>query len=731
MLTTGPLLGLSRQEVETVRRLLGREPNETEWAIIDAEWSEHSSYKSSKALLRLFPTTGKRVVLGPGYDAGVVDVGNGYVVTLHIESHNHPSAVDPYGGASTGIGGVLRDIISVGSRPIALVDVLRFGNPQESGHSKWLFRNVVRGIADYGNCVGVPTVSGDIEFDQSFENNCLVDVACVGVAKKGSIILGEAKHPGDVIVLIGGSTGRDGVGGAAFASKNLAKGAESDRTSVQVPDPFMKKLMLDALLETSETGKICGMKDLGGGGLSTALSEIASKGGTGVDVELTRVRVREPGMTPTEIMTSESQERMVLVLEPTGTEKVIQILDKYEVPHTVIGKVTADGALRLRWKGKVIADLPARVVAEAPLVPRSVRRPAYLGHLPSSTRKAPNLAESVLSLLSSPNICSRRWVYEQFDHEVGLRTVLKPGDADASLLRLPNGSMLAVKADGNSRHAFLDPRRGAAGCVAEACRNLVAVGAEPIAMVDHLQFGDPSDEEVYWTFKESVEGMAEYCRTLPIPVVGGKVSFYNEDASTKRAIKPSPIAMAVGLLPAGSPRVSSSFVSPGESVFVVGTTESELGGSEYHESILGTQAGRVPTPDAGNDAKTFGAVRKLILSGLAKGVHDCSKGGLAVAAAEMCLSRRVGATIDLGQIPGEPLSRAEVLFSETHGRFIISTDGMSRVETLLGSYGVPFNKVGKTGGTKLKFLAGRETLANLDVDAMRVAWEGPLLRLLD
>ncbi len=731
MLTSGPRLGLNEEEVASVRRVLGREPNETEWSIIDAEWSEHSSYKSSRALLKLFPTTGKRVVLGPGYDAGVVDVGKGYVVTLHIESHNHPSAVDPYGGASTGIGGVLRDIISVGSRPIALVDMLRFGNPYSSRHSRWLFRNVVRGIADYGNCVGIPTVAGDIEFDESFEKNCLVDVACVGMAKKETIILGEAKHPGDVIVLVGGSTGRDGVGGAAFASKNLAKGPESDRTSVQVPDPFMKKLLLDALLETSQTGLICGMKDLGGGGLSTALSEIASKGGTGVDVELARVRVREPGMSPTEIMTSESQERMLLVLEPTGAERVIEILDKYEVPHAAIGKVTANGALRLRWNGRVMADLPAKVVAEAPLIPRATRKPSYLKLLPTKPRREPRLAESILGLLSSPNISSRKWVYEQYDHEVGLRTVLKPGEADAALLRLPNGSMLAIKADGNSRHTFLDPRKGAAGCVAEACRNVVAVGAEPIAMVNHLQFGDPSDEQVYWTFKESVEGMAAYCRALPIPVVGGKVSFYNEDASTKKAIKPSPIAMVVGLLPKMESRPSSAFMSPEESVFVIGTTTEELGGSEYYESILKFQGGTVPAPDARRDAHAFGAVRKLIGSGLTIGVHDCSKGGLAIALGEMCLRHSLGATIDLGEIQGGSLSATDALFSESHGRFIISTVTKSKVEALLLSARVPFSVVGKTGGNALKFSANGEELVNIAVDSIEESWESPLMRLMD
>ncbi|MDA4114579.1 MAG: phosphoribosylformylglycinamidine synthase subunit PurL, partial [Thaumarchaeota archaeon] len=578
-------LGLSASEIDSVRRNLGREPNETEWSIIDAEWSEHSSYKSSRALLKLFPTKGERVVLGPGYDAGVVDVGSGYVVTLHIESHNHPSAVDPYGGASTGIGGVLRDILSMGTRPIALVDILRFGRIDKSPNSRWLFRNVVRGIADYGNCTGVPTVAGDIEFDESFERNCLVDVACVGLGRKEDLILGEARTPGDLLVLIGGSTGRDGIRGATFASKNLSKSAEEDRSSVQVPDPFMKKLLLDALMEAVPTRLIRGMKDLGGGGLSTALSEIASNGGTGVDVELSEVNRREQDMSPTEIMISESQERMLLVLSPGSSDPIVEILRKYEIPYSIIGRVTDDGNLTIRWKRRVVAKLPAEFVVKAPLIPWPSRRPSRLDHLSRTSAPDEDIGRAIASLVSSPNIASRRWVYQQYDHEVGVRTVVKPGQADAALIRLPNGALLAVKGDGNSAHSSLDPYRGAAGCVAEACRNVVAVGAEPIALVDHLQFGDPSDPEVYWSLSESVRGMADYCTSMELPVVGGKVSLYNEDSSSKVAIKPSPIALVVGLVKDQKHPVSMGFKGKGESLIVVGETRAELGGSEYHRLL--------------------------------------------------------------------------------------------------------------------------------------------------
>ncbi|MDA4115227.1 MAG: phosphoribosylformylglycinamidine synthase subunit PurL [Thaumarchaeota archaeon] len=731
-------LGLTAQEIAFVRKSLGREPNETEWSIIDAEWSEHSSYKSSRGLLKLFPTTGKRVVLGPGYDAGVVDVGDGYVVTLHIESHNHPSAVDPYGGASTGIGGVLRDILSVASRPIALVDILRFGLIEKSGHSRWLLKNVVRGIADYGNCVGVPTVAGEIEFDDSFERNCLVDVACVGLGRKEDLILGEAKAPGDVLVLIGGSTGRDGIKGATFASKNLKEDAASERSSVQVPDPFMKKLLLDSILEIiANRGDVRGMKDLGGGGLSTALSEVASKGGTGVDVELKRVRLREDDMSPTEIMISESQERMLLVLPPgtDGGKGVISVLEKYGVPHSVIGKVTSTPKLVLRWDGRVVADLPASLVTDAPLIDWPYSKPASprVAPRPAARRDEPSLDDALLALLSSPNIASKRWVYQQYDHEVGVRTVVKPGQADAAVLRLPNGRFLAIKGDGNSRHAALDPYAGAAGCVAEACRNVVAVGAEPIALVDHLQSGDPSDPGVYWAFRENLRGMADYCKAFGLPVVGGKVSFYNEDSATGRAIKPSPIALVVGLVSAEANIRTMGFKREGDSVVVVGETMLEMAGSElssrFPKSVsLPSQSPRV---DAGQDLKTCQAVLHLIQKGLVDAVHDCSSGGLGVALAEMAISGALGAKVDLSLAPSTCRRTLETAFSESHGRFVVSGRDAAAITSSLRDARVPHAVVGKVGGSSLSLSAGRSPVATVGVSSMRSKWEGAIPELMD
>ncbi len=437
---------LTDEEIRYATKKLGREPNEVEWAMLEAQWSEHCSYKSSKPLLKLLPSKGPLVLVGPGFDAGVVDLGNGWVATLHIESHNHPSAIDPYGGAATGVGGVVRDILSMGTRPIALLDPLRFGN-LESSHSRWLFDNVVRGIGDYGNCIGVPTVGGEVEFDPSFERNCLVDVVCLGIGRKNRLVLAEARYPGDIVYIIGGSTGRDGIRGASFASRTLTGKSDTERSAVQVPDPFIKKLIIEGVLEAAEVGLVRGMKDLGGGGLTCGLSEMAAKGGMGVEIDLDNLRTREPNMESSEIMISESQERMILIVRPADEEKLKKILDKWELGYSRIGQVTRDGILLIKRGQQVVAKAPARFVAEAPLAPRSSRKPSYIDELAKApTPPLPeDLNEILLTLLSAPNICSREWIYQQYDFEVGLRTVLKPGQGDSAVLRLPNGKSLACR----------------------------------------------------------------------------------------------------------------------------------------------------------------------------------------------------------------------------------------------------------------------------------------------
>ncbi len=671
------------------------------------------------------------MLIGPGYDAGVLDIGDGYVVTLHIESHNHPSAIDPYGGAATGIGGVLRDILAMGTRPIGLVDILRFGRIDRSAHSRWLLGNVVRGIADYGNCVGVPTVAGELQFDESFERNCLVDVACVGVGRKSDLILAEAKNPGEILVLAGGTTGRDGIMGAAFASKNLTNDSESERSSVQVPSPFTKKLLMDAILEAAETHLIRGMKDLGGGGLSTALSETASKGGTGVEVELTKVMLREADMNPEEIMTSESQERMLLVLSPETADGVLIILRKYGVSYSVIGVVTSDGNLTVKMGGRVVARLPTELVANAPQVPWSARRPRPPPQ-DVLTPEPSDLSEAIVSVIGSPNIASRRWVYQQYDHEVGVRTVVKPGQGDAAVLRLPNGRFLAVKGDGNSKHCHLDPYAGASGCVAEACRNVVAVGAEPIAMVDHLQFGNPSDPEVYWSFKQSIAGMADYCSTLGLPVVGGKVSFYNEDNATRTAIKPTPLALVIGLIDEPKKITTMRVRAEDQDILLIGETRRELGGSEYYEWVLGKVGGVPPAVRPHSDRILLKTVHRLIGSGNVGAVHDCSSGGLAAAISEMCLASEIGARLDLESVPGDCNRSDELLFSESHGRFVLASDPDDSASTVskLTSAGIPSAVVGSFVGRELTITRGQRPVASITLRKLAEVWENSFSRLM-
>ncbi len=725
---------LTPDETSYAVKKLRREPNEVEWAMLEAEWSEHCSYKSSKPLLRQLPTKGPRVLVGPGFDAGVIDVGDGWIVTLHIESHNHPSAIDPYGGAATGVGGVVRDILSLGTRPIALLDPLRFGSI-ESPHSRWLFDNVVRGIGDYGNTIGVPTVGGEVEFDESFERNCLVDVVCVGLGRKKNLVLGEAKHPGDLVYLAGGNTGRDGIRGASFASRVLAEKSESERSAVQVPDPFTKKLIIEAVLEAVNKGIIQGMKDLGGGGLTCGLSEMAAKAGTGMEIDLDQVRTREPDMAPAEIMISESQERMVLITRKTDEEELIRILDKYELGYTRIGQVTKDGLLIIKQSGKVVAKAPARFVAEAPLALRIAKRPSYLDELASVSDpdEPEDLKEPLLKLLSDPNIASKEWVYRQYDHEVGLRTIIKPGDGDSAVLRLPNGRSLAVTTDGNSKQCYLDPYWGTVGVLSESCANLIATGAEPVAIVDHLQFGDPRSPEVYWAFKETVRAIADYLKTLRIPCIGGKVSFYNEDETTKSAIKPSPVIAAIGLRERKTPRISQAFQDEGDDIIIVGPTSADMGGSEYYEHVHSLVGGRVPRVNLKTEKTLQRAVLKTIRTGLVKAAHDVSKGGLAVALAEMAVQGGKGFSVEVNKVPGNVTRTDYLLFSESRSRFILETSpkNTSRILRGLRAAKVRAATIGKVQGETLQFNSKEHQLITLPLPTARDAWSNAIPRAME
>lgn len=725
-------LNLTEEEVELLRMGLGREPNDLELAMADAEWSEHCSYKSSKPILKLLPTQGRHVILGPGYDAGVVDVGDGYVVTAHIESHNHPSAIDPYGGAATGVGGILRDILCMGTRPIALLDVLRFGSILTSSHSKWLFEHVVRGISDYGNCVGVPTVGGEVEFDDSFERNCLVDVVCFGVGRRSDLLLAEARYLGDSIILVGGLTGRDGLHGSSFASAVLTEESEQERSAVQIPDPFAKKMIIEATLEAVATGRVRGLKDLGGGGLSCALSEIADRGGTGVEIDLTKVPLSEEDMHPIEIMISESQERMLFVVQSGYEEEVTKVFRKYGVRYALIGKVTEDRHVTIKRGDTILARIRADLLANAPIIHRSVKKPGSIEALTKTPKpdEPKDLAQTLLQLISLPNIASKHWVYEQYDHEVGLKTVFKPGQTGAAVLRLPNGRFIAVRADGNSKHCYLDPYNGAAGVFAEACRNVLAVGAKPIAMLDHLQFGDPSNPEVFWAFTESVKGIADYAKSLSIPCVGGKVSFFNEDRVSGKSIKPTPVVAVVGLADSFDALKGCCF-DAGTRVLILGETRPELGGSEYYEGIHGLVGGVVPKVDFEYERRLHRCLLKIINLGLAKAVEDVSKGGLAAALAEICIKSRVGMVIDLKKVPSRCEQVDETLFSETHGRFIVGADRRDegRVKRVCASFNIPCETVGEAMGEELIFEIGARRV-EARIGELERAWRSTIPRLM-
>lgn len=718
---------LTSEEMQYARQQLAREPNPLEWSMIDAEWNEHCSYKSSKPVLKQLPTSSPRVLVGPGYDSGVVDVDDGYVLTLHIESHNHPSAIDPYGGAATGIGGVVRDILCMGTRPIALLDGLRFGDINESKHSKWIMKNVVRGIADYGNCIGVPTVAGEVEFDPCFERNCLVDVACLGLGRKNDLLLAQATHPGDSVFLIGGSTGRDGIHGASFASKQLAADAEGERSAVQIPDPFMKKLIIEAIIEANRTQIIRGCKDLGGGGLTTGLSEIADKGNSGVEAYLEKIPIREADMNSIEILISESQERMLCVVRSGSDEILETIMRKYEVPAARIGKVTSDKTITVLHHGRPIATLPTSFLANAPIINRKSRIPKLPRH-ENPIKPPTDLAKTLTELVATPNIASKEWIYRQYDHEVGIRTISKPGQADAAVLKLPNGKLAAIKLDGNSKYCDLDPYVGSASVLAECCRNIVATGATPIAMLDHCQFGDPNDEEIFWSFSMAVKGMADFAKAIDLPCVGGKVSFYNQDEVNGQPIKPSPIAVVLGLIDDVKHVTRMRFNQDGEFIIIVGKTMTELGGSEYYHmhNLTGTNP---PSLDFQLEKRTELAVLECIKGGLVTACHDCSRGGIGVALVEMALSGNKGASVDLTNYQGK-MRDDELLFSETNSRFILTTRDPNRVLEILSKQKIPGTDCGRVGGEALN-MKMRTSGLSCKLDSLRDPYTNTLERVLN
>lgn len=722
---------LTPEEVEEIRGILGREPTPEELAMFEAQWSEHCSYKSSRLLLKLLPASGSRVIVGPGRDAPAVEVFPGVVVVFKIESHNHPSAVDPYNGAATGIGGIVRDILTLGARPIALLDLLYLGEPSDP-HASWIARGVVKGISDYGNRIGVPTVAGDTWFDRSFNRQPLVNVACVGLARVEELV-GERPRPGDLIVIVGNPTGRDGLLGSSFASRPLGEDVDRDIGAVQVADPLTEKLLIDSLAELVRRRLVRYIKDLGGGGLTTAVSEVAAEFDLGAELDLDRLHLRAE-LTPLEILVSESQERMMVVVEPGRLREVEGVLEKYDLQYSVVGVFTDSGRIVARFRGRVVADVPSRELARPRGIRRGSRPPAeaLVGLTPVVDLPEVSLPDAILRVLSSPNVSSKRWIYEQYDHEVGARTVVKPGYADAAVLKLDAGDRrgIAVKGDANPRYTYLDPFNGAANSVAECFRNLVAVGASPVAIVDELNAGNPEKPEQFWYFEMMLKGLAWMAGELGLPVVGGKVSFYNED-HLGRQVKPTTTIVGVGVLEDVSRVTTADFKEVGSAVVVVGTTFPELGGSEYLYRVHGLELGEIPRPRPASELRNSSLVLELARRGLALAVHDVGLGGLGAALAEMSILGGVGVEVDLERVPCRGCLRVdEVVFSETQARYVIEVgaEGVEEVLRLARQVGVEVSVIGRTVASGVYRLRFGSTVAELPLDALRDAYLGGLER---
>ncbi|MBQ2962369.1 phosphoribosylformylglycinamidine synthase subunit PurL [Methanobrevibacter sp.] len=727
---------LTDSEVKYIEGILGREMNELEEGMLDVMFSEHCSYKSSRPILKMFPTEGENIILGPGDDAGLVSITDEYALAVGMESHNHPSAIEPYGGAGTGIGGILRDIISMGAMPIALLDSLRFG-PLEDQKSRYLFEHVVEGISDYGNRVGVPTVAGEIEFDESFRTNPLVNVLCAGLVKKDEIVLAIAPNVGDVFLLMGGTTGRDGIHGVTFASEELTSDSEKeDRPAVQVADPFTKKRVLEASLEILEKIDCSGVKDLGGGGLTCCVSELVDKSGNGAVVDLNAIPLREEGMTPYEIMLSESQERMIFVINPKDVELAQTICDKHEIPSAVIGEVTDGNHMVVKdfdaeEELQTLCDVPTILLADPPSLNREMREPAKPTDL-LEVEDGP-IDDSLIKILSSPNVASKEWVYKQYDHEVQTRTVVKPGD-DAAVLQIDGETAVALTADSNTIHTKLSPYDGGAGSVAEAIRNVVSMGAKPYAIVDCLNFGNPETPEILWQFKECIRGMSDIAAKFEAPVISGNVSFYNETEGIK--INPTPAVGVIGVEKLSSIR-TLPFKEEGDKIIIIGKTYDELGGSEYHRAVHGLEQGDAPKIRIDDELASANTILDLIendadytkyLEGEEElgitAVHDVSAGGIAIALSEMALSSKIGCEVDISKIPAEEgISDNNLLFSESHARFII-TASTDKADEIISAIDVDAAIIGEVKGDSLVINKENENIVDLAVADLDDAYHG-------
>jgi phosphoribosylformylglycinamidine synthase subunit PurL len=695
---------LTTEEYERITAMLGRPPTFPELGIFSALWSEHCSYKHSRPILKTFPTTGSHVVQGPGENAGVLRLPNGWAVAFKIESHNHPSAVEPYQGAATGAGGILRDVFTMGARPVALLNSLRFG-PLDEPRNRYLFAGVVRGIGDYGNCVGVPTLGGEVDFAPGYSGNPLVNAMCVGILKENDLIKAAAHGVGNVLLAVGASTGRDGIHGASFASEELTHESEQRRPQDQVGDPFTEKLLLEASLELIASGHIVAIQDMGAAGLTSSSAEMAARGGVGVEIELDQVPVREKDMTPYEILLSESQERMLVVAKADRVREVQAIAAKWELDATPIGKVTNDGMYRCTWKGNVVVEIPGqRLVDDCPVYYPEAKEDPRIAELraaaPHAVRSYAPL-EALLRLLDSPAIASKRWVFEQYDSTVQASTVIPPG-GDAGLLRVRHEEFgIAVKTDCNSRYVRLDPYEGGKAAVAESARNVACTGAQPIGITNCLNFGSPERPEVFYQFREAARGIADACRALDTPVTGGNVSFYNE--SPTGSVDPTPVIGMIGVIPHVTRAVPSHARASGDVVFVLGETRAELGASAYWEVCHDFVGGQPPKVDLEAEKRLIALLVTGADRGLFRSAHDCSHGGLGVALAEVAMGgpyQGFGYGLDVDLTPhGQRLTPHDLLFSESHGRAVItcSPERAAAVLALAGELGVPALRCGNVG----------------------------------
>ncbi|MEK4359980.1 phosphoribosylformylglycinamidine synthase subunit PurL [Paenibacillus sp. FSL M7-1455] len=715
--------GVSDSEYELICSFMGRLPNYTEIGVFSVMWSEHCAYKNSKPLLRRFPTSGPRVLMGPGEGAGIVDIGDNQAVVFKIESHNHPSAVEPYQGAATGVGGIIRDIFSMGARPVALLNSLRFGK-LESERVKYLFEHVVSGIAGYGNCIGIPTVAGEVMFDNSYDGNPLVNAMCVGLIDHDKIQRGVAKGVGNPVFYVGPPTGRDGIHGATFASVELSEESEAKKTAVQVGDPFMEKLVMEACLELIDTGIVLGIQDMGAAGLTCSSAEMASKAGNGLELYLDQVPQREEGMTPYEMMLSESQERMLFVVEPKDEAQAMEIFERWGVICAKVGKVTDDGRLKLFHHGELVGDMPVQaLVDECPVYEKPSSVPAYYVENENVDtlryEEVKDLGGALKKVLASPTVASKAWVYNQYDYMVRTSTAVRPG-SDAAVITIDGTRKgLAMTTDCNGRYVYLDPEVGGKIAVSEAARNIVCSGAEPLAITDNLNFGSPEKPDIFWQMERAVDGMAEACRVLDTPVIGGNVSLYNENASG--AIYPTPVVGMVGLLHDTDHITTQGFKQEGDVIFLLGETKAELGGSEFQYAVHGLTEGRPPALDLDTEKTLLAGVLGAIQSGLVQSAHDLSEGGLAVALAESCISGSIGAQVSLST----QLRSDVALFSESQSRILLSAsrEQADKLEAYLSERGVPVTRIGSVGGESLAVTINDAQAVNEPVEGLRQVWE--------